>query len=305
MPSPLVYIITVNWNNAKDTEECLDSVLKIDYPNYHVVVVDNASRDEDFSFLPERFAACNKVTFVRNRSNIGFAAGNNVGIRKALQDGADFIFLLNNDTVVHSGILSHLVKPFSRAPQIAATGAKIYMHGKKDILWYAGGRYVPGESKAQMYGCDMKDSAEYNVPGECTFIPGCAFFFKADLIREIGFLDETFYHSGEDLDFSIRILRAGFKMWYTSQAIVWHKVHGATTAFMSTYFEYYFRLVVLRKHGFLTSMRSKAKVAIVYMRDMIHFSLGKKKAHLAYAVILSVLDYALGRSRFAGRGHTH
>ena len=131
-----MYVVILNWNGRDDTLACLESVARIDYPNFRVIVADNGSSDGSVDAIRRAYP---DVHLIENHANLGFAAGNNSAIAHALESGAEFVFLLNNDTVVDPAILSAFVDAAERMPDGGVFGAKIYYYGDKQKLWYAGG----------------------------------------------------------------------------------------------------------------------------------------------------------------------
>ena len=133
---PKVFIIILTWNRLSDTLECLESVKKIVYPNYEIIVVDNGSTDGSAEAIARRYP---EITLVKNESNLGYAAGNNRGMETALHMGCDYVFLLNNDTTIDAVCLDELVNRAESDPRVGAAGPKIYLHQDPSTVWYAGG----------------------------------------------------------------------------------------------------------------------------------------------------------------------
>ncbi|HET6516311.1 MAG TPA: glycosyltransferase family 2 protein, partial [Thermodesulfovibrionales bacterium] len=132
---PKIAIIVINWNGRDDTLECLASVRQVDYPHFEVIVVDNGSSDNSVEAIRNAFP---EVTVIETRENLGFAGGNNVGMRHALKNRSEYIFLLNNDTVVDSQILKSFIRSSRLLPRDAILSAKIYYYSNPDKIWYAG-----------------------------------------------------------------------------------------------------------------------------------------------------------------------
>lgn len=171
MKEKLVYLIVLNWNGWKDTVECIDSCLKLTYTNFRILIVDNGSTDNSESILRECFPS---VEFIQTGENLGFAGGNNVGIRYALEQGAVYVWLLNNDTVVDSKALDELLKVAESDDKIGIVGSKIYYYDKPDILWFAGGVITSLAKLVQHIGVNKKDSQVHNENMDVDFITGAA-----------------------------------------------------------------------------------------------------------------------------------
>ena len=217
---PRVSLILLNWNSYEVTADCLLSIRKLGYPNFEVVLVDNGSHDSSIEDLENKFP---EVRFIRNKNNLGFTGGNNVGIRDALERGADYLLLLNNDTVVAPDFLAEMVRVAESDSKIGILNPKIYFFEPSDRLWYGGGILKPWWSFPKHLGLHKLDGAKYSQTREVSFITGCAFMIRAEVVRRIGLLDETFFYSFEDADWSLRALKAGFKAVYVAPAVIWHK----------------------------------------------------------------------------------
>jgi GT2 family glycosyltransferase len=218
--TPRVSIVILNWNGYDVTRECLVSLSKTDYPNCQIVVVDNGSADGSPDRLAAEFSA---VTLIRNPKNLGFTGGNNVGIRRALEENADYVLLLNNDTVVAPNFLSELIRAGESDKRIGLLNPKILYFEPSDRIWYAGGSFNIWKGIASHRGSREVDRGLYDTPEEVTFITGCAFLIKTEVIRKIGPLDECFFYTCEDTDWSIRSLNAGYRALYVPSSLVWHK----------------------------------------------------------------------------------
>lgn len=216
---PRVTIIILNWNSYEVSRDCLHSLQEIDYKNREILLVDNGSEDGSGDQLAKEFP---DVRLLSNLVNLGFAAGCNVAITEALNRGTDYILLLNNDTVVASDFLTKIVQVAETSPIVGIVSPKIYYLRPADRIWYAGGIYKPWWSFPRVLGHRQQDRGQYNYHAEVSFVSGCAMLIKANVIKQIGFLDETFVHSFEDLDWSTRAIAAGFKAIYVPESIVWH-----------------------------------------------------------------------------------
>jgi GT2 family glycosyltransferase len=247
---PRVAILVLNWNAWEITCDCLRSLAHLDYDNYEVAVIDNGSTDGSVQKLRHQFA---NLTMLENGANLGFAAGNNVGVRYALERGAQYIFLLNNDTVVSPSCVSAMVRIAQSDSKIGILNPKIYYSDPPDRIWYAGGSFSPWFGFARHNGmkkrsCDVRGSTR-----EVTFITGCAFLIKAEVIRRIGLLDESFFMVCEDTDWSIRARRAGFKAVYVAEAEIRHRESYTITNKKGKAFRDYYNfrntLLLARKHA--------------------------------------------------------
>lgn len=217
---PKVSIIILTWKSYDVTRDCLSSLRSVEYQNFEVVLVDNASGDGSAERLAIEFP---EITLIRNQTNLGFPAGNNVAIEAVLARGTDYFLLLNNDTIVSPDFLSELVRVAESDPRIGMVNPKIYYYDPPDRIWYAGGKYKPWWSFAEMRGVNQRDSGKYDTTEVISFITGCACLVKAAVVSKIGLLDEVFFLGFEDLDWCVRSFQAGFKAVYVPSSVIWHK----------------------------------------------------------------------------------
>lgn len=221
MNQPSVAIILINWNSFKFTNDCLISLSKADYENKRVIVVDNDSQDNSLSELKSLH---DWVDYVENNDNLGFTGGNNEGIKYALEKDFDYILLLNNDTIVEPDFLSELI-PFFQDPVVGAVQPKILYEHDRDLLWNAGGTFHKIFTVSRTIGENKRDSEIYSIDREIDWITGCAFMVRADIIRKVGLTSDVyFYGCYDDVDWSIRIREAGYKLLYSPKSVIYHAV---------------------------------------------------------------------------------
>ncbi|MBZ5533475.1 MAG: glycosyltransferase family 2 protein [Acidobacteriia bacterium] len=246
---PRVSIIILNWNSFAVTLDCLKSLRKLDYRNYEVVVVDNGSADSSADQLAE---AAPEILLVRNQVNLGFAAGCNVGMRNALSRGADYVLLLNNDTVVAPDFLSQMMRVAESDHRIGLLNPKIYFFDPPARLNYAGGIHKRWRLFPKIVGLRQRDDGSFDQLREVTFLSGCALLAKAEVVRRIGVFEEVYFHFYEDIEWSLRAVQAGYKGMYVPQAVIWHKEHYVTDKGQrSGFIEFYLarnNIIFARKH---------------------------------------------------------
>lgn len=218
---PKVAVVVLNWNGKQDTLECLESIGKLDYPNYQTVVVDNGSTDDSVDAIRTKFP---NVFVLQTGANLGYAGGNNVGIKWALNNGADHILLLNNDTAIDPKLLSAFVEAAQTIPNAGVFGAKIYFHDQPDVLWFAGGRWLPNAMRLEHIGYGQKDGDEFEQYRECDYVTGCALLVSADVFRKVGLLDEDFFLTYEETDWCYRARNNGYRCIVVPRAKLWHKI---------------------------------------------------------------------------------
>ena len=249
MTMPKVFIIILNWNGYQDTVECLQSVRRLTYPSCKVIVVDNGSSDGSVAKLKEEFK---EVFYIENKENLGFATGNNVGISYALENGADYILLLNNDTVVERYFLDALARVAESDERIGIVGPKIYAGmPESSVLWGAGGEIDWGHGRTYHTGYHETDHGQWDKIRDVDYVSGCAMLIKRKVLEDVGLLDERYFLYYEETDFCMRANRTGFRVVYVPDAKIWHKAFATTGGENGPVYTYYMtrnRLLFMRRY---------------------------------------------------------
>lgn len=245
---PRVAIIILNWNGKVDTLECLASVSQLDYSNHETVVVDNGSTDDSIEAIARQYP---DVTVLKTGENLGYAGGNNVGIRWALNRAADFVLILNNDTIVARDMLNHLVMTGLLEDQIGLLGPTNYYYSEPSTVWATGAMLAnPPEYGYTILGnCDA-DSC-WKVAVEVDAIVGSAIIIKKSVFSKIGLFDEKFFLCWEEFDFADRARKAGFKCLFVPESKIWHKIGsslGEIASPLRTYYNARNKLLWAKKH---------------------------------------------------------
>jgi GT2 family glycosyltransferase len=272
---PRVSIIILNWNGLEDTIECLESLKKINYPNYEVIVVDNGSQGDDVRVLRERYR--DYIHIIRNEKNYGFAKGNNVGIRYALDKGADYVLLLNNDTVVAPDFLDEMVRVAQSDERIGIVCPKMYRYSQPEKVCFDGGVRIHLLWDTVTVG--LRSDDERPVV-DTEFAAGTAILIRRKTLEQIGLLPEEYFFGVEDVDYSLNALRNKFRIVVARRAVVWHKV--ASTAGRSVgrprlaYQSYEGWQIVRRKYlsppGYLLStLCALARAAFISATTLLHY----------------------------------
>lgn len=222
-----ISVILVNYNGLSYNDACIESLLaSTGCGRLQIVVVDNASTDGSYAKLQERWGRHPQVTLVQAERNLGFAGGNNIGIRKALETAPDFLMLLNNDTVIEPDAIGHLIALQKETGGIVAP--KILYADRRDIVWSAGGEFSPVIAKSRHIGYNKPDGPAYDEDCSCSFANGCCFLMSHSVFDKIGYMDERFFLYYEDNEYSLRAVSGNISIWYCHKAVVYHKVNGAT-----------------------------------------------------------------------------
>lgn len=242
---PLVTIITVNFNHSETTLELLKSLYDITYPNIEVIVVDNASPDDDPKVIKEKYPS---VILIESVINYGFAGGNNLGIMRAR---GEFVLLLNNDVVVPPGFLEPLVQKFLDHPEYGAVSPKILYYDKPDTIQYAGFTFINTKTvRNATIGKGETDKGQYDEDKETAYTHGAAMMVPMSVIKHVGMMCYEFFLYYEEPDWCNRIREAGYRIGYVHNSKVFHK-ESVTTGKINTLKTYYLtrnRLVYMRRN---------------------------------------------------------
>lgn len=247
-----VSIILLNWNGFADTVECINSLSRITYTNYEVVVVDNGSRGDDVAKLRQLFG--DRIRIIENHANLGFAEGNNVGVRQVLAEGSsEFVLFLNNDTTVEADFLDRLVERAAADPKIGIVGPEIhYYHEPKRIHsrggvvnLYTGWHFVGGSDHRPPYNDDSKFTLQY--------YSGCALLIRTEVLRRVGSFDSQYFYYVEDVDLGFRVHRAGYRIVSEPRSVIYHKegasVGGSTANPLTAFYQTRNTILFIRKNG--------------------------------------------------------
>lgn len=221
--TPSVAVIVVNWNGTDDTLECLSSVALLDYPRCEVIVVDNGSQPSPRAVITARFPS---VTYIETETNLGYAGGNNVGIRHALAAGHDYVFVLNNDTVVEADVLRRAVAVAESDPLIGVLGVKIISWDDRSRTWIAYGEVTYRQGLVRLIGYLSRES--FDEQKDVDWVPGTAMLFRRSALETVGLFDEQFFAYHEDVDWCTAARKQGFRVVYAPVACIYHKGHRSS-----------------------------------------------------------------------------
>ena len=267
-----VGIVILNWNGWEDTIECLESVYQIDYPNYEVIVVDNNSKDNSIEKIKEycegkikvnsRFfkykeenkpievveftkeevikfkkivnlPSNKKLILIKNSENLGFAGGNNVGIKFALKSSCDFIFLINNDAVIELNILKKFLNSWKKLENPGAISGIIYYYDSPDKIWFGGAKWEWAKIR-------FKINEKFPLKILKTdYICGACLFTSKEVIQKVGLFDERFFLIWEDTDWSYRARKKGYNLYILPDIKIFHKTAKSFGSYQTFLYQYY------------------------------------------------------------------
>ena len=244
--SPLTYIILLTWNRWEDTDACLQSLLPVVNEHIRVLVVDNGSTDGTPEKIRRKFP---QFEVHENGNNLGFPAGNNVGIRCALAAGADYVILLNNDTVVDRGFAEELVAAARRNPSAGMINSLIFFHDRPSVIWFAGGGISTWTGRSRHAGYLQSDKGQFAGDVPIGRPCACSLLVTRRFLETVGLMREGLFLYGEEIDWMLRARRLGFRCILATRSKVWHKVSSSTKASphpVSLYYSTRNMLTVLR-----------------------------------------------------------
>tara|TARA_B110000438_G_scaffold88694_1_gene88173 strand:- start:5 stop:862 length:858 start_codon:yes stop_codon:yes gene_type:complete len=218
---PKVHLIVLNWNDKELSGKCLSSIEKVSYPNYKVLIVDNNSEDGSVDFFKENFS---QYDILALESNLKYAGGNNAAVEYLKPKEEDFLVFINNDTIVSSDFLDHLIEPFLNDPNCIITVPKILFAMDINKIWYAGGIVNMWKGKIDHIGIRNFDGPRYSFMMETDYATGCCLCINSADFKKLDYFDTMFNMYCEDVDLSIRAKRMNRKIVYSPKSIILHSV---------------------------------------------------------------------------------
>jgi GT2 family glycosyltransferase len=217
-------VIVLNWNGGEANLRCLRSLVDAGIPEERIVFVDNASEDGSREAVERAFP---RALCVRNSSNLGFCAGMNVGLRRALERGDRALLVLNNDVEVEEGFLAPLARALD-GEHVGAVGPKVLLPGNERRIWCAGGRIDHRANVSRLRGHGELDRGGFDREEDVDYLPGCALLLRAEALREVGLFDEQFFAYMEDVDLGVRLRAHGWRVRYVPSSSVVHESGSAS-----------------------------------------------------------------------------
>lgn len=250
--SPLVAVIVPTWNRREEVLACVSGLLALDYDDRIVVVVDNGSVDGTSEALAETFG--DSIVVLRNETNLGYAGGNNVAIRWALQRGAEYVCLVNNDAEAGPGLLRELVEVARGDPSIGAVGCRNLALDDPTRLWGAYGELTYGPFVVRTAGQGAPDAETWRVTRDVDWVIGNGSLWSCAAISEVGLLDEDFFAYHDDVDWCVRLREHGYRVVYAGHVSILHRGGGTSDVrrehvFPQAYFLARNGVLFVRKHA--------------------------------------------------------
>ena len=220
-----IAVILVNWKKYNLTSKCIDSLNKSNYKNFKIILVDNEYSEKSLIDLRNKHK---ELIVFKEKNNLGFAGGNNIGIRYALENDYDYIMLLNNDTEVKENFILPLVERIERDHSLGAVQPLILNFSNKSIIWNAGGKLNKflGLTSTRLNNNKLNSSIVFNDFTD--WISGCGILIKSEIVKKIGLLDEKFFTYYEDVDWSLRMKSLGYDLGFVKESIIYH--HGSSSS---------------------------------------------------------------------------
>lgn len=246
MSIPSVHVVILNWNGLADTLECLASLRVQNYPSLRVHVVDNGSSAPEATTIEREFP---EVNVLRQDRNLGFCEGNNVGIRRALEEGADYVLILNNDTIVTPDLISKLIDESAPLKDTGAVSPVILYHPNHETVWFAGAIWdgLTAGFRHVLAGRPREELKE-TQPYKSAYACGCCLLVHSSVLRRVGLMDARYFAYYDEADWCSRMKEAGLECYVIPRALLYHKVSGSTPSLVSTYLMARNRLLWMKEH---------------------------------------------------------
>jgi GT2 family glycosyltransferase len=291
--NPLVYIIVLNWNNPKDTVECIESLKRLKYPNFRILLVDNGSTDESIDIFSKKFA---DIEIIKNKANFGYVIANNIGIGYALNHGADYVMILNNDIIVEQDMLVNLLVVYGTEKAILSP--KVYYYDRPKVINSMGTSINWFRLRPNLGHCGTEDTGQFSGTYEAKVLVGCAILISSEILEQVGYFDEPFYMIHEDADICLRNFNKGNKNLTVSDAVVYHKASatlGKNPA-ITSYYNIRNFLYLAKKHAsFLEKQKVHCGLCVLILKNCLRFMFQKNKRREVRAFFVGVWDYCRGK----------
>ena len=295
---PKVVAVVLTWNDIDMTTTCVGSLLATHYPGLGIVVVDNGTNPPSCPILKQRFPS---IETVQLPENLGFTGGCNRGLTRAMELGADYIFLLNNDTIVGEQAIEQLVQAMERMPEVGQASALLLPPGAEKRVGFTQCKiYRDSTRQERMHESELLSDV-HRKTYDTDFVPACAVMFRPQALKAVGLFDETLFTNWEDYDLCCRLIDGGWRIITVGTAEVVH-AHGQTTGRISPFITYLFtrnRLICLFRYGKPGAIvRQSPRILRQFYWQIRGYGVTNWPAHRAF--VRGVMDFLLG---VRGKGH--
>jgi GT2 family glycosyltransferase len=299
-PSPpqqsLVAVIVLSWNRREDTLACLRSLARVDYPRLLLLVVDNGSTDGTAAAVGREFSG---VEVLQLEANLGFADGNNAGIRRALELGADHVLVLNNDVEVDPAFVTGLVAEAISQPDAGALTPKILYFEPPDLIWFAGASFDPRSGyNGRQRGYREHDDGRFDQVVETDRVCGAAMLVPRAVLERVGVFDGALFAYSEDTDWSLRAREAGYRLYVVPASKVWHKISvssGGESSPTTLYYGLRNTIAVCERHAPLGPAGTWRRRLVLLAAHVVQALLSNRKREGLAAVAQGWRDLRAGR----------
>lgn len=285
-----IFTIIVNWNLKEDLLTCISSIIETGFPPDQIIIVDNASSDGSIEAVKNKYEQ--RINLIQNDTNLGFSIGNNIGIERALQKGAQWCFLLNNDTVVSPLLFDEFSNVITNNPEYSIFSPIILNYFRPNMIWNSGNHLIPGTLITYSLIKGKIDKKDFPPLIPVDFITGCGMLIKAEVIENIGLFNPDLFMYGEDIEFCWRARQAGYKIACATKAKIWHKISasGKRNHYKSRYLRVRNQIFFYKKFSNIFQkpimlIFSLLRVTLISSLDLIH-----KQPELIKASFLGFID---------------
>jgi GT2 family glycosyltransferase len=293
---PQVAVVVLSWNGRDETLACLESLSGTDWPNLTTIVVDNGSEEELAPAVSERFP---DAIVIRNSTNLGFAGGMNTGTRRALELDADYVLLLNNDTDVDKTMIRKLVEAAEQRPDAGIISPLDFFRDSPDTVSMIGLSFDPRRGyQGSPLGRGERDRGQFRGVREVDASAGTAMLVPLPVAREVGLLDEDLFFYVEDVDWALRMRKAGKRIYAAMEARLWHAqaaTSGGEATPRVTYYTTRNMFVVTARHAPMRGPRAAIRHLEILLANLVHAFRCPQPLSNARAVIAGWRDYLRGR----------
>lgn len=292
----MIYVVILNYNNERYTIECLNSLDLIKDFELKIIVVDNNSRNPDV--IEKHVSSLENVTFIQTGENRGYAAGNNVGIKYAIDQGAEYICILNNDVIVNKDSFTDSIRILDSDEMVAFVGPSLLDY-KSDVI-QSQGDYISFCSLKTIKNMNRgKHYIAQNGVNNCHAIVGACILFKSFLIRKIGYIPEEYFLNFEETEWCYNAVRHGYKNYYSLSSYVNHKGSATIDCYSNLSFYYYNRNIII----FLLKIdplkiKALLAIAILIFKSLVKILIGYKRKKTNKYILLCYVDGLLRTTRF-------